>query len=170
MGAKKERNNKERVKKEQEREAKRRAQLERNGKESSAKRERSGKVERSNKAAAHRERNNKAARERNSKNTCHVKMYQHSGYRGRVEYSGSFCSGHRQDIRIRQYALGGRRRGYHGSSITLSRGCRQVQLWDEDACRYNYGHNKNIHRSLGGFSYDLNDDVCAISVWSKCRL
>merc|ERR1712093_911167 len=184
--AKKERNNKERVKKEQEREAKRRAQLERNGKESSAKRERSGKVERSNKAAAHRERsnkaterrnkaaqqerNNKAARERNSKNTCHVKMYQHSGYRGRVEYSGSFCSGHRQDIRIRQYALGGRRRGYHGSSITLSRGCRQVQLWDEDACRYNYGHNKNIHHSLSGFSYDLNDDVCAISVWSKCRL
>merc|ERR1711959_227399 len=139
--ARKERNNKERVKKEQEREAKRRAQLERNGKESSAKRERAGKQER----------NNKAAVERNSKNTCHVKMYQHSHYRGAIELNRSICSPHRQDIRIRQYALGGRRRGYHGSSISLSSGCRQVQLWDEDACRYNYGHNQNIHRSLGGF-------------------
>merc|ERR1711959_543723 len=131
----------EKAKKEQEREAKRRAQLERNGKESSAKRERAGKQER----------NNKAAVERNSKNTCHVKMYQHSHYRGAIELNRSICSPHRQDIRIRQYALGGRRRGYHGSSISLSSGCRQVQLWDEDACRYNYGHNQNIHRSLGGF-------------------
>merc|ERR1711959_427350 len=139
--ANKEQQVKERVKKEQEREAKRRAQLERNGKESSAKRERAGKQER----------NNKAAVERNSKNTCHVKMYQHSHYRGAIELNRSICSPHRQDIRIRQYALGGRRRGYHGSSISLSSGCRQVQLWDEDACRYNYGHNQNIHRSLGGF-------------------
>merc|ERR1711924_493375 len=37
--------------------------------------------------------------------------------------------------------------------------------WDEDACRYGYGDNVNIHHSVSSVKYDLNDDICAISIW-----
>lgn len=53
------------------------------------------------------------------------------------------------------------------SSFRLSSGCRQVQLWDEDRCRFNYGDNVNIRSSVRWVKWDLNDDICAISVWGN---
>merc|ERR1712093_788182 len=114
------------------------------------------------------ERNNKAAaaeRKRRAAGTCTVWAYDGNNYSGALQQQHSVCNPHRQDIR---YSTKGRRRGFLASSFKLSSGCKKVQLWDEDACRYNYGHNANIHHSVASVVYDLNDDVCGISVWSKC--
>merc|ERR1711918_164813 len=111
--------------------------------------------ERNDKAAAA-ERKKKAdekEQKRRAAGTCTVTAYEHNSYRGRY------------DIRYGTY---GRRRGFQASSFKLSSGCQQVQLWDEDACRYGYGDNVNIHHSVSSVKYDLNDDICAISIWSKC--
>merc|ERR1711934_461647 len=102
---------------------------------------------------------------RRAAGTCTVTAYEHNSYRGRVEQRHSICHRGRYDIRYGTY---GRRRGFQASSFKLSSGCQQVQLWDEDACRYGYGDNVNIHHSVSSVKYDLNDDICAISIWSKC--
>merc|ERR1711907_298986 len=111
------------------------------------------------------ERNDKAAIERRQKNTCNGRAYEHNNYGGRLIYNTNTCSRHRVDIR---YHTWDRRRGFQASSFRLSAGCKQVQLWDEDACRYGYGDNDNIRSSVGSVKWDLNDDICGISVWSKC--
>merc|ERR1712093_923964 len=124
-------------------------------------------TERNNKAAAA-ERKTKAderERKRRAAGTCTVWAYDGNNYSGALQQQHSVCNPHRQDIR---YSTKGRRRGFLASSFKLSSGCKKVQLWDEDACRYNYGHNQNIHHSVASVVYDLNDDVCGISVWSKC--
>merc|ERR1712093_722532 len=124
-------------------------------------------TERNNKAAAA-ERKTKAderERKRRAAGTCTVWAYDGNNYSGALQQQNSVCNPHRQDIR---YSTKGRRRGFLASSFKLSSGCKKVQLWDEDACRYNYGHNQNIHHSVASVVYDLNDDVCGISVWSKC--
>merc|ERR1711970_1363019 len=123
--------------------------------------------ERNDKAAAA-ERKKKAdekEQKRRAAGTCTVTAYEHNSYRGRVEQRHSICHRGRYDIRYGTY---GRRRGFQASSFKLSSGCQQVQLWDEDACRYGYGDNVNIHHSVSSVKYDLNDDICAISIWSKC--
>lgn len=158
--AKKERSRKERAQKEKnakqrERESKRVAQIERNGKEQQAKHHQ------------RRERADKAKIERRNKQTCKVTLYEHVHYRGYVVHSRSYCSAHRIDVRL---GTAGRRRGYQASSVRLSSGCRMVQLWDEDYNHYGARDNRNLHSSWGAFSYDLNDDVSGYSVWSKCRL
>merc|ERR1712159_502556 len=122
--------------------------------------------ERNDKAAAA-ERKKKAdekEQKRRAAGTCTVTAYEHNSYRGRVEQRHSICHRGRYDIRYGTY---GRRRGFQASSFKLSSGCQQVQLWDEDACRYGYGDNVNIHHSVSSVKYDLNDDICAISIWSK---
>merc|ERR1711959_86645 len=124
-------------------------------------------TERNNKAAAA-ERKKKAdekEQKRRVAGTCTVKAYEHNNYRGRLEQHHSVCRSGRYDIR---YGTHGRRRGFQASSFKLSSGCKQVQLWDEDACRYNYGDNDNIRHSVASVKYDLNDDICGISIWSKC--
>jgi DNA segregation ATPase FtsK/SpoIIIE-like protein len=123
--------------------------------------------ERNDKAAAA-ERKKKAdekEQKRRAAGTCTVTAYEHNSYRGRVEQRHSICHRGRYDIRYGTY---GRRRGFQASSFKLSSGCQQVQLWDEDACRYGYGDNDNIHHSVSSVKYDLNDDICGISIWSKC--
>merc|ERR1711959_80673 len=123
--------------------------------------------ERNDKAAAA-ERKKKAdekEQKRRAAGTCTVTAYEHNSYRGRVEQRHSICHRGRYGIRYGTY---GRRRGFQASSFKLSSGCQQVQLWDEDACRYGYGDNVNIHHSVSSVKYDLNDDICAISIWSKC--
>jgi len=121
--------------------------------------------EQSNKKAASRERSRKANQ---VKKRCVVTAYEHSNYRGRVEQLNSACSARPINIRYRRYKLGGRRRGFTASSFFLSPGCKKVQLWDEDACRYNYRDNVNIYRSAKSVKWDLNDDICGITIWSKC--
>lgn len=75
------------------------------------------------------------------------------------------------------------------SSFKLNDSCEKVMLWDEDKCKPNYEDNRIIRKSagygrrrrrfdstLGGkkggpydeVNWDLNDDVCAITVTGKC--
>merc|ERR1712093_276765 len=193
--AKKEKANKKKEKDEKAREERKNKAIEKDEKEKNTKaKEKKAKADERNKKAKERndkhhekqskenhtkatERNNKAAvaerktkadereRKRRAAGTCTVWAYDGNNYSGRLEQQHSVCSPHRQDIR---YSTKGRRRGFLASSFKLSSGCKKVQLWDEDACRYNYGHNANIHHSVASVVYDLNDDVCGISVWSKC--
>merc|ERR1712230_176317 len=96
------------------------------------------------KEKAREEKKNKAIekdQKRRAAGTCTVTAYEHNSYRGRVEQRHSICHRGRYDIRYGTY---GRRRGFQASSFKLSSGCQQVQLWDEDACRYGYGDNVNI--------------------------
>merc|ERR1711959_166242 len=174
--ADKEKKNKEKFAKEKAREEKKDKAMERRDKDnerSSKKKEQQSKeantkaTERNNKAAAA-ERKKKAdekEQKRRVAGTCTVKAYEHNNYRGRLEQHHSVCRSGRYDIR---YGTHGRRRGFQASSFKLSSGCKQVQLWDEDACRYNYGDNDNIRHSVASVKYDLNDDICGISIWSKC--
>merc|ERR1711881_562780 len=172
----KERTSKERTSKERTNKAER-AKKESASKEQSQKKERAskehGNKERAGKAErTHKERSYKqerANKERSSKqyrarNTCTVWAYEHNHFRGRLMRQHSYCGPRRQDIRFhRMYR---RRRGFHASSFKLSSGCRQVQLWDEDNCRYGYGDNMNIRSSTGSVTWDLNDDICGMSIWS----
>merc|ERR1719473_2555819 len=127
------------------------------------------KKEKSAKAAAH-EKNTKLAKERKGKNTCVLKAYEHNNYRGKVLSTHHVCSSEHSF----HLPKTGRRRGYQASSFKLSSGCRQVQLWDEDACRKNYRDNVNIQSSVSSVKYDLNDDICGVTVWANrngwCRL
>jgi hypothetical protein len=127
------------------------------------------KKEKSAKAAAH-EKNTKLAKERKGKNTCVLKAYEHNNYRGKVLSTHHVCSSEHSF----HLPKTGRRRGYEASSFKLSSGCRQVQLWDEDACRKNYRDNVNIQSSVSSVKYDLNDDICGVTVWANrngwCRL
>merc|ERR1711970_1598305 len=184
---KKEKSDKEKATKESQ--AKEKVKKEKDAKEKAAKEKAAKKKEASNKESSKKEkdakeataksneRNDKAAaaerkkkadekeQKRRAAGTCTVTAYEHNSYRGRVEQRHSICHRGRYDIRYGTY---GRRRGFQASSFKLSSGCQQVQLWDEDACRYGYGDNVNIHHSVSSVKYDLNDDICAISIWSKC--
>merc|ERR1711881_371792 len=161
---KKERASKERAKKESA--SKESTNKERAGKERTNK-ERAGKAERTHKERSYKQ--ERANKERSSKqyrarNTCTVWAYEHNHFRGRLMRQHSYCGPRRQDIRFhRMYR---RRRGFHASSFKLSSGCRQVQLWDEDNCRYGYGDNMNIRSSTSSVTWDLNDDICGMSIWS----
>jgi hypothetical protein len=161
---KKERASKERAKKESA--SKESTNKERAGKERTNK-ERAGKAERSHKERSYKqERTNKerSSKQYRARNTCTVWAYEHNNYRGRVMRQHSYCGPGRQDIRFhRMYR---RRRGFHASSFKLSSGSRQVQLWDEDSCRYGYGDNMNIRSSTSSVTWDLNDDTCGMSIWS----
>merc|ERR1711959_578853 len=126
-------------------------------------------AERSQKEKGHkqRERHNKhvaaRARERHSKNVCTVHAYEHNNFHGRAH--GWAVRASKQVIRMPNY---GRRRGYQASSFRMSgAGCRMVQLWDEDRCHENYRDNVNIHSSVRSVKWDLNDDICAITVWAN---
>jgi hypothetical protein len=116
------------------------------------------------------ERNKKVKSERRSKNTCTLTAYEHNHYRGRVLSRVSTCTGERSYRMPRS----GRRRGYMASSFRLSGGCRMVQLWDEDRCHKNYRDNVNIRSSVSSVKWDLNDDICGVTVWANrngwCRL
>merc|ERR1711881_320715 len=163
--AKKESASKEQSQK-KERASKERAKKESAGKESTNK-ERAGKAERSHKERSYKqERTNKerSSKQYRARNTCTVWAYEHNNYQGRVMRHHSYCGPGRQDVRFhRMYR---RRRGFHASSFKLSSGCRQAQLWDEDNCRYGYGDNMNIRSSTGSVTWDLNDDICGMSIWS----
>merc|ERR1711977_80223 len=176
--SKKEKDAKERATKEKAREEKKNKAIEKDKKEKTSKEKAEKKEQQSKEATAKsNERNDKAAaaerkkkadekeQKRRAAGTCTVTAYEHNSYRGRVEQRHSICHRGRYDIRYGTY---GRRRGFQASSFKLSSGCQQVQLWDEDACRYGYGDNVNIHHSVSSVKYDLNDDICAISIWSKC--
>merc|ERR1711939_867752 len=161
----KERTNKaERAKKESA--SKEKTNKERAGKERTNK-ERAGKAERSHKERSYKqERTNKerSSKQYRARNTCTVWAYEHNNYQGRVMRHHSYCGPGRQDVRFhRMYR---RRGGFHASSFKLSSGCRQVQLWDEDNCRYGYGDNMNIRSSTSSVTWDLNDDICGMSIWS----
>merc|ERR1712072_78423 len=146
--------------------AKAKEQKDKASKAAAAKKEASAK---SAKAAAH-EKNTKLAKERKGKNTCVLKAYEHNNYRGKVLSTHHVCSSEHSF----HLPKTGRRRGYQASSFKLSSGCRQVQLWDEDACRKNYRDNVNIQSSVSSVKYDLNDDICGVTVWANrngwCRL
>merc|ERR1711959_604883 len=183
--AKKEKHGKAQEKKSKELSAKEKKSKESTGKEKASKekssKEKAGKErttkERSLKAERHtKERTSKQERTNKEKShkqyrhqhTCTVWAYKHNHYRGGVLRQHSFCGTGRKDVRFA--ARYRRRRGFEASSFKLSGGCKQVQLWDEDACRYGYGDNMNIHSSTASVTWDLNDDICGISMWSKCRL
>merc|ERR1711977_472104 len=162
---KKEKTSKERAQKAEkvskERANKEKASKEKTSKERSLKaerhtKERTSKQERTNKEKSH--------KQYRSTHTCTVWAYQHNHYRGGVLRQHSFCGTGRKDVRFA--ARYRRRRGFEASSFKLSGGCKQVQLWDEDACRYGYGDNMNIHSSTASVTWDLNDDICGISMWS----
>merc|ERR1712054_493873 len=161
----KERTSKERTSKERTNKAER-AKKESASKERTNK-ERAGKAERSHKERSYKqERTNKerSSKQYRARNTCTVWAYEHNNYQGRVMRHHSYCGPGRQDVRFhRMYR---RRRGFHASSFKLSSGCRQVQLWDEDKCRYGYGDNMNIRSSTSSVTWDLNDDICGMSIWS----
>merc|ERR1712093_559813 len=151
--AKKEKANKKKEKEEKAREEKKNKALERDQKEKNTK------------AAERKSKADEKERKRRAAGTCDVKAYDHTSFRGRLEQHHRVCSRSRQDIRYSTY---GRRRGFMASSFKISSGCAKVELWDEDACRQGYGHNMVIRSSAASVTYDLNDDVCGISIWSKC--
>merc|ERR1711959_158365 len=126
-----------------------------------AKEEKARAKEKSDKKKA-KEAADKNAKERRGKNTCTLKAYEHNDYKGRTLSTHHVCSS-KKSFKLPRT---GRRRGYEASSFKLSSGCRQVQLWDEDRCRFGYEDNINIHSSVGSVKWDLNDDVCGISIWS----
>merc|ERR1711937_456542 len=141
--------------------SKERTTKERKNKAERAHKERAGRAERSHKERSYKqERTNKerSSKQYRARNTCTVWAYEHNNYQGRVMRHHSYCGPGRQDVRFhRMYR---RRRGFHASSFKLSSGCRQVQLWDEDSCRYGYGDNMNIRSSTSSVTWDLNDDTC----------
>merc|ERR1711981_605602 len=117
----------------------------------------------------------KASKEKDFKvkNTCTVTAYEHSNYGGKVTQTVKYCGGGSQNVRFATKSWA-RRRGYAASSFKLSSGCKQVQLWDEDACKKDYRDNVNIQSSVSSVKYDLNDDICGVTVWANrngwCRL
>merc|ERR1711939_1052509 len=147
-GANKEKNKKEKSKKEKKAKEKahKKRQAERDGK---AKKKEKANKEKSAKAAKQKDKASKAAaakkeasakaakaaakKEKKGKNTCVLKAYEHNNYRGKVLSTHHVCSSEHSF----HLPKTGRRRGYQASSFKLSSGCRQVQLWDEDACRKN---------------------------------
>merc|ERR1712093_691019 len=179
--AKKEKANKKKEKDEKAREERKNKAIEKDekAKEKVAKEKKAKATERNNKhhERQSKEKNSKAAaaerkskadekeRKRRAAGTCNVKAYDHNNFGGRLEQHHRVCSRSRQDI---SYSTYGRRRGFMASSFKISSGCAKVELWDEDACRQGYGHNMVIRSSAASVTYDLNDDVCGISIWSKC--
>merc|ERR1711959_809009 len=107
-----------------------------------AKEEKARAKEKSDKKKA-KEAADKNAKERRGKNTCTLKAYEHNDYKGRTLSTHHVCS------------------------FKLSSGCRQVQLWDEDACKENYKDNVNIQSSVKSVKWDLNDDICGVTVWAN---
>merc|ERR1711959_414156 len=106
----------------------------------------------------------RARKERRSKNYCTVSAYEHSYFRGRLIARWRMCNS-KQRFAMPRY---GRRRGYQASSFRVQgRGCRQVQLWDEDRCRENYRDNTNIYASAPYVKWDLNDDICGVTIWGN---
>jgi len=106
----------------------------------------------------------KRARERHSKNYCTVSAYEHSYFRGKLIARWRMCNSKQRFAMPRS----GRRRGYQASSFRVQgRGCRQVQLWDEDRCKENYRDNTNIFASAPFVKWDLNDDICGITIWGN---
>merc|ERR1712072_228496 len=99
------------------------------------------------------------------KHTCTVTASEHNNYGGKVAQKVSYC-GTEQNFRFATKSWS-RRRGFAASSFRLSSGCKQVQLWDEDKCRKNYSDNVNIQKSVSSVKWDLNDDICGITVWSS---
>lgn len=53
-------------------------------------------------------------------------------------------------------------------SFKLNDSCQIVKLWDQDGCRENYGDNVQITKSINKLTWDLNEDVCGITVTGKC--
>jgi len=100
------------------------------------------------------------------KNTCTVTAYEHNDYKGRVTQTVKYCGGTATNFRFATKSWS-RRRGFAASSFKISSGCKQVQLWDEDACRKDYSDNVNIQGSVKSIKWDLNDDVCGVTLWSK---
>jgi len=127
-----------------------------------AKAEKAAAKERSDKKKA-KEAADKNAKERRGKNTCTLKAYEHNDYKGRTLSTHHVCSS-KHSFKLPRT---GRRRGYEASSFKLSSGCRQVQLWDEDACKENYKDNVNIQSSVKSVKWDLNDDICGVTVWAN---
>merc|ERR1711988_506111 len=109
------------------------------------------------------ERKKKLRMERKSKDRCTVTAYDHENFMGMVVAKEHVCAT-RLTIEMPKR---GRRRGYNAKSFKLSSGCRQVQLWDEDKCRINYKDNVNIKSSMTDVKWNLNNDVCAITVWAN---
>merc|ERR1719409_2206975 len=105
-----------------------------------AKEEKARAKEKSDKKKA-KEAADKNARERRGKNTCTLKAYEHNDYKGRTLSTHSICES-KKSFKLPRT---GRRRGYEASSFKLSSGCRQVQLWDEDACKENYKDNVTLN-------------------------
>merc|ERR1711988_1964305 len=69
-----------------------------------------------------------------AKNYCTVSAYDHKYFRGKLLARWRMCTSKQRFAMPRS----GRRRGYLASSFKVEgRGCRQVQLWDEDKCREN---------------------------------
>merc|ERR1711939_1057846 len=104
-------------------------------------------------------------------NTCTVTVYDGPNYTGHVLSRQSTCAS-KKSYHLPRH--NGRRRAYRASSFKLSSGCVKVRLWDEDKCRENYSDNVDITASVPKLTYDLNDDVCAVTVWANrnghCRL
>jgi len=99
-----------------------------------------------------------------AKNYCTVSAYDHKYFRGKLLARWRMCSSKQRFAMPRA----GRRRGYMASSFKVEgRGCRQVQLWDEDRCRENYKDNTNIWSSAPFVKWDLNDDICGVTIWGN---
>merc|ERR1712139_197119 len=109
------------------------------------------------------ERKKKLGNERKTKDRCTVTAYDHENFMGMVVTKRTVCAT-RLTIEMPK---SGRRRGYTAKSFKLTSGCRQVQLWDEDKCRQNYKDNVNIKSSTTDVKWNLNNDVCAITVWAN---
>merc|ERR1711988_1955608 len=99
-----------------------------------------------------------------AKNYCTVSAYDHKYFRGKLLARWRMCTSKQRFAMPRS----GRRRGYLASSFKVEgRGCRQVQLWDEDKCHENYKDNTNIWSSAPFVKWDLNDDICGITIWGN---
>jgi len=103
---------------------------------------------------------------------CRVKMFQDDNMKGSTHSVGSIY--YSEYPHGYETSLGSFEKKI--SSLTVSGGCNEVVLMDQDACKLVYSDNmvitlrkQNTPKDIGDIPYDLDNDVCRIKVTPKRR-
>jgi len=126
------------------------------------KKERAHKEEKKSKELTRKEKSSKErkSKERRSKNTCTVSYFKHNNYGTYLGSGQHYCGS--KFIRFPKWLENS------VSSFKLTRGCKKIEVYDEDKCRQGYSDNRIYYKSTPGVTWDLNDDVCGIRIDAKC--
>jgi len=126
------------------------------------KKELSNKQEAKSKELQRKERSSKErkSKERRSKITCTVSYFKHNNYGTYLGSVQHYCG--KKFFKFPRYLEDS------VSSFKLTRGCNNIEVYDEDKCRQGYKDNRVYTSSTPGVTWDLNDDICGIRVDAKC--